>query len=197
MRDVCSLPGEALEERLDWIGREILPHAVETERLDRGVALELEDAGGVAEKVDLLIGLERECCPSVAFEAAPSAEPGRLRLEIRGIDPDEPALRALEPAAPAEPRASTRVATAAGIGIAASLFVCCVVPIAAGALLGAAAAPLAALDAPLPIASAALLGGFLAWWWLGRRARRDRVPSACGCAPQRARTLPRARSSAG
>ena len=83
---VCTLSAEALGDRIGWIRREILPHAVETVRVDGGLAFELASAPGLAEKLDRLIGLERECCSGLVFERLPSASPGRLRLEVQGID---------------------------------------------------------------------------------------------------------------
>ncbi len=185
MLDACTLPEDALEERLDWIRREIVPHAVAAERLEDGLALELGDAPGLADEVERLIDLEAECCPGLAFSAAPSATPGRLRLEVRGLGPDVVGrLASLGESAESDtrPRVGPRAAKAAGIGALVSLVLCCGVPIAAAALLGAAAAPLFALDRPLPMAVGAAVAGLVAWRWLGRRPARDRLPSRCGCA---------------
>jgi hypothetical protein len=92
---VCTLPGDQLGDRLAWIRREILPHAVATERRERGLAFELTEAPGLAEKLELLIRLERDCCSGIAFERVASEAPGRLRLEIHGIDPDAPVVKSL------------------------------------------------------------------------------------------------------
>lgn len=85
---VCTLPPDGLAERRAWIGREILPHAVETVRLPDGLAVELEAAPGLARSLDQLVELERACCSEIAFRRVESARPDRLRLEIRGVDPD-------------------------------------------------------------------------------------------------------------
>ena len=144
------------------------PLAVESVRLERGLALELDGAPGAAEKLDRLIELERECCSGIEFERMAGTTRGGLRLEIRGIDPDASLFRPLRlPAASESLRA--RLAKATGLGVTASLFVCCVLPVAAVALLGAAAAPLTSLDGPVPIIAGAAVGGTLAWWWLGKR----------------------------
>ena len=167
---VCSLSEDGLAARLDWIRREILPHAVARTRLDDGVALELEAAPGLDEKLERLIRLESECCPGLAFERPQSPTPGRLALAIRGIDPDASLLRSL--GAPAEPAGRLpRLVKAAGAGAALSVLVGCVLPLAAVALLGAAALPLTALDGPVPLAIGALVLGAGAWWWLGREGR--------------------------
>jgi hypothetical protein len=82
----CSLSREALRERLGWIRDEVLVHARSHERLADGVAWELEAVPGLAEKLDRLVALERECCGDLTFERMPGSQPGTLRLELRGID---------------------------------------------------------------------------------------------------------------
>ncbi len=169
--EVCTLPAEGLLDRLAWIQREILPHAVEIVRLDRGLAIELTSEPGLAEKLDRLIELERECCSEIVFERRTSATPGGLRLEIHGIDPDASVFESLNVRGTAT-SARARFAKAAGAGVFGSLFVCCVLPIAAVALVGGVAAPLASLEGPGPIAVGAVLGGAGAWRGLGRRRPR-------------------------
>jgi hypothetical protein len=93
--EVCTLSGDGLAERLAWIRDEILPHVRRTERLASGLAWELDAAPGLAEKLDRLIALERECCGGVVFERTEASAAGLLRLEVRGIDPDAAAFRAL------------------------------------------------------------------------------------------------------
>lgn len=176
--DVCTLSPSGLEQRIAWLRAEILPHTIETERLHGGLALELAHAPGLEAKLDRWAALERECCSELVFERRESRAEGRLRFEIRGLDPDAanfPSLRI----ARAEPSQRARLAKAAGFGLGSSLLVCCVIPIVAGMLFGAAAAPLASLDGPLPIAAGALLGGLAAWRWLPRRI--DRSDEGCGC----------------
>jgi hypothetical protein len=93
--EVCTLSTDGLSERIAWIRDEILPHALRTERLANGVAWELDAAPGLAEKIDHLIALERECCRGIAFERTNGSAPGRLRLEVRGVDPDATVFRKL------------------------------------------------------------------------------------------------------
>jgi hypothetical protein len=173
---VCTLPPDGREQRLAWIRSEILPHAVDGERIEDGLAWEFDDAPGLAARLDRLVALERECCSGIVFEHQPSQTAGRRRLEVRGIDPQAPifANLQLEPAAPG--RAGPRLAKAAGLGTLVSLFVCCVLPIAAAGVLGAAAAaPFASLDDPWIIAAAALLTGAVAF---ARQNRRRAAPAA-------------------
>lgn len=91
----CTLSPDGLAERLAWIRTEVVPHVVETERVDDGLALELAAAPGLAGTLERWIALERECCAGLSFARRASAAPGRLRLEIRGIDPDAAALSLL------------------------------------------------------------------------------------------------------
>jgi len=183
---ICTLPGDALAERLAWIRDQILPHATRTVRHPRGLDIELEAAPGLAARLDRLVALERECCGGISFRRAGPSEEGGLRLEIRGADPDAPVFRRLGAGRGAMPRRGSRALKATGFGALAGLFVCCVVPLAAAALIGSAAAPLAGLDHPAPIAGGALVGGLAAWWWSGRRATTAAARAASGstrCGP--------------
>jgi hypothetical protein len=185
-QEICTLSGNEVDERLTWIRDEILPHATRTVRRSRGLDIELEMAPGLGAKLDRLVALERECCAGISFERADGPEPGRHRLEIRGADPNAAIFRPLLAVDESMPTKSSRAARAAGVGVLASLFVCCVVPLAAGALIGSAAAPLAGLDHPAPIAGGALMGGFAAWWWMGRGPKHGRSEGASGstgCGP--------------
>lgn len=184
--EVCTLSPAGLSERIAWIRKEILPHARRTERLEAGLAWELDAAPGLANKLDHLIALERECCSGIVFERFESATRGRVRLEVRGIDPDAEAFRSLGAPGAGRLAAPSRLAKAAGVGVVASGFVCCVLPAIAAALLGSIAAPLAALDGPGPIAVGALVAGGGAWWWLGHRrlgARSGERPAGAACGP--------------
>jgi hypothetical protein len=90
---------------------------------------------------------------------------------VRGVDPDAAVLRALHLPPWGHGADWARLAKASGLGIATSLFVCCVVPLLIAALVGsAAAAPLAELDQPWAIGFGAAAAGAAAWRWLGRRA---------------------------
>src|SRR5687767_9765784 len=91
--EVCTLSPDGLGKRIAWIRDEILPHAHRIERLESGLAWELDRAPGLAEKVERLIALERECCSGIVFERLDSATRGHMRLEVRGIDPDAEIFR--------------------------------------------------------------------------------------------------------
>ena len=93
--EACTLSPEGRAERLAWIRERILPHALETQRIAHGLAFELADAPGLAEDLDRWIALERACCSSIAFARRASATPGRLRLEVRGVDADAAIFRGL------------------------------------------------------------------------------------------------------
>ena len=170
--EICTLPPEGMQDRLAWIRREILPHAIETLPLENGLAFELTAVPGLVEKVDRLIELESDCCSSITWQRAESSKSNRFRLEVLGVSPDAEIFRSLTVPQAAPARQTRRLGKAAGFGLLSSFVVCCVLPIAAGTLLGGAAAPLVGLDGPAPLAAGALLGGAAAWWWLGRRPTR-------------------------
>jgi hypothetical protein len=169
---VCTLPADGLGERLAWIRSEILPHAVSSVSGTDGIVWELEDAPGLAARLDELIVLERECCSGIEFAHAAGAAAGRRRFEVRGIDPGASVFTSLKPGPRESAGAGGRVAKAAGWGAIVGLFVCCVVPIAVAAAFGAAvAAPFALLDDPWIIAGVALASGSAMFAWRGRSQR--------------------------
>jgi hypothetical protein len=176
LAQVCTLSPEGLNERLAWIRDEILPFARSSERLVSGRAWELDEAPGLAEKIDRLIALERQCCDGIVFERLSGSQPGRLRLEVCGIDPDAEVLRALD-ARPKEGD-TRRLAKAGGFGFLAALGVCCALPMAASALLGGAAvASLSRLDQPWAI-GLGTLSATAAAWWCSRGAAQRREAAA-------------------
>ncbi|NNL64778.1 MAG: hypothetical protein HKP30_00915 [Myxococcales bacterium] len=180
---VCTLPPDGLTDRMAWIRTEILPLASKRERRREGLAWTFEDTPELAERLERLVALERECCSGIAFRHRAIAGGQRL-LEVEGIDPDAAVFGdAAEPASPALP---LRIAKATGIGAGVSLLLCCALPIAAGAVFGAAvAAPLATLDDPVIIGVAALgVGGAAFAWDRSRRAAAsDRSRPEPGCGP--------------
>lgn len=180
--EICTLPADGLGERLAWVRAEILAHAVSSERSADGIVWQLDDAPGLAAKLDHLVALERECCAGIVFEHAPAATAGRRRLAVHGIDPQASVFSSLHVAAAGPPELGARVAKAAGLGAALSLLVCCVLPIGVAALFGAGvAAPFASLDNPWGIAGAALLSGGAAFAWQGRnRTAPKGGAEACG-----------------
>lgn len=93
--DVCTLSRSGWSERVEWVRREVVPHAVGSERLTDGLALELRDVPGLAAKLDTWSALERDCCAGLSFERRESASSGRLRFEIHGVDPDAATWAAL------------------------------------------------------------------------------------------------------
>jgi hypothetical protein len=187
--EVCTLPKDGLNERMAWIRDEILPHARATESLASGLAWELDPAPGLSEKLDRLIALERECCRGIVFERAEASVPGRLRLEVRGIDPAAAVFGTLPVPRERPPARWALLAKAGGLGVLVSLVVCCGVPLLAAALVGGgAAASLAAFDQPWVIALGTLPGAAAAWWWLrGRAALSARV---CARARRGGATIP-------
>jgi len=170
--EICTLAPEGIADRQAWVREAILPHAVDREQSASGLAWEFEDVPGLAAKLGQLVEKERGCCSGIDFVHGRSTATGRLRLEVRGIDPHSPVFASLEPGTGAAPPVVARLAKALGVGAALSLLVCCALPIALAALLGAtAAAPFALLDDPFVIGGAALLSGGAAFVWVGRKHR--------------------------
>ena len=183
--EICTLSTDSLAERLAWLRSEVLAHAVTSERNANGIAWELDDVPGLATTLDRLIALERECCSGITFEHRTSRTPGRHRLELRGIDPHAAVFATLAADAGAPRRLGGRLAKAIGAGTLLSLLVCCALPIAAAALLGAGvAAPLASLDQPWAIVGMALLFGGIAYAWQHKRPAvaqaRESGGAVCG-----------------
>lgn len=79
----CTLSPEELSRRLAWIRSEILPQLRHEQRLATGIAWELEESPGLAEKLARWAALESRCCSDLVLEPAPCPRPGHLRLEIR------------------------------------------------------------------------------------------------------------------
>jgi hypothetical protein len=166
---VCTLAPESRDERLAWILDEILPHAVGCVRGTDSISWELEDAPGLTEKLDQLVVLEQQCCAGILFEHAASATAGRLRLNVKGVDPQS-AVFADQPFREANPGLGRRISRSLGLGSVVSLVLCCVLPIAGASVLGAAAAaPFASLDNPLVMLGVVVIFGGGAFLWQNRR----------------------------
>lgn len=94
-RSVCSLSDRELEERRAMVRAEILPLVERSERIEGGFAVEGAATPELRRKLDALVALERRCCASVDWRLREDRETGRLRLEVRGLDPDAAVLGGL------------------------------------------------------------------------------------------------------
>lgn len=79
-RGVCSLPADALRDRIAHIRREVAPHVRRSDEIEGGVAWEFD--AGMRETLERLVALERECCSGLEWTLA-AAHAG-VRLEVRG-----------------------------------------------------------------------------------------------------------------
>ena len=155
---VCSLSSAELEDRLEMIRKEILPHVKRSEDLPNGRAWEFEETPALRAKLEEWVELERRCCGGLdwSLERLPA---NGLRLAVRGIEPGSGFFEALaepEPT-PGSSGGLVRLAKSGGVGLGGALLVCCVLPNAVLAVAGAAvAAPLLALDSPLPVIAVSL-----------------------------------------
>jgi len=171
---VCSLSRAELEDRLAMIRKEILPHVKRTEDLPDGRAWEFEENPGMRAKLEQWVELERRCCGGLDWklERLPS---NQLRLAVLGAELGSGFFELLaEPAKAAEPGGRlARLAKSGGVGLGGALLVCCVLPQAVLAVAGAAvAAPLLALDRPLPLIAVSLAMAVPVWLLIGRRRAR-------------------------
>ena len=90
-------------------------------------------------------------------------------------------LNRIEPGR-ADSRTRLRIAKAGGVGIGVSVLLCCVLPIAVGAVAGASVAgPLLGLDAPFFIGAGAVLFGARAGERDRRRTAKQAAAPSCGC----------------
>ena len=171
--EICTLRGSELDERLSWIGGEILPYVIRSTRMSQGMDVDFREEPGLKDKLNELIRLEAECCEGILYRQTAGPQPGVLRLEIRGIDSNARVFQAVWEPLGGVSGAGTlgRLVKSIGAGTGLSLLVCCVLPIAAVAVLGGVAAPLSGLDGPIPITIGAVVGGALAWRWSGRPTR--------------------------
>jgi hypothetical protein len=172
-RSVCSLNDEQLEERRAMVRAEILPHVRRAERIEGGFAVETDATPEQRQKLEDLVALERRCCSSVSWDLSEVPRSGRVRLEVRGLDPDAGLLGSLVEAPAPHTRKLMQVVKAGGLGLGLSFFVLCVIPIGLAALGGATlASSLSGLESPLTLALGTLLLGSATWALLRWREQR-------------------------
>lgn len=170
--DFCSLPSDEVGRRAALIRAELVPHVAHQEPLPAGLAWEFEGGPEMKARLEEFIQFERRCCAGMTFDLADTSA-GRIRLEIVGEGADAFAALATGAGTAGPPSSHfSRALKAGGLGVGASFFVCCLLPLGVTAVAGAAAAaPLAPLDQPLYIGVGGILAACAAWAYLGRRDR--------------------------
>jgi hypothetical protein len=163
------------------VRRDIQPYATATHKLDNGIAWDFAATPQMRERLENLARLERECCASLEFEVWENPGATRLRFEISGVDPNSGFFDGLDLSDPrGEQRRSSRwgkILKRGGLGAVASVFVCCVLPLALVSVAGFGfAAPLMKLDNPVSIGAGAIL--FATLFWLYERRRTKSTPRA-------------------
>jgi hypothetical protein len=83
---VCSLSSAELEDRLEMIRKEILPHVKRSEELPNGRAWEFEETPALWGKLEEWVALERRCCGGLGWSLERLPE-NRLRLAVLGVEP--------------------------------------------------------------------------------------------------------------
>lgn len=182
--EICTLPPRDLEKRLDWVRKEILPHSLSSVRSPNRIVWTLRDTPDLVAKLDELILLEGQCCPGIVFEHTASEVIGQRRFEVRGVDPDSRVFKILGSEAQPRPPWIRRAARSLAAGTVLSLLICCLLPIAAAAILGAAVANrLAGMDQPWIIVSVGLLSALAVY-------AAQRRPTASQCATSECSSCP-------
>ncbi len=163
---VCNLPEAEREDRLTLMRTQLMPKAVNHERLSDGAAWEFPI--DMRAELEDLVRFERECCPTLGWQLR-AAGTDRLRLEVTGVDPDSELLTTM--LRNEGPKGGFLKSSL--LGLSASFFVFCVLPIGAVALGGGAlASSMSRFDNPYVIGGGALAFGALAWHFDRRRKRQ-------------------------
>ncbi len=191
LEEMCTLPPDQLASRLAEVRRDVLPYVRKTDKLEDGYVLEFSGAPGLKARVERLIALERECCEGLQFDLSEEPQAGGLRLEVRGIDPEDGILKQLFSGSerglgvPLRGSFLRRALSSAGIGIGGTFLLFCVLPIGLAGLLGASAtAYLAKFDSLPALSAAAVVFGGAAWWHQRRRPTpkgEEGRGGGCGC----------------
>jgi hypothetical protein len=178
LEDVCSLDALSLQERLDFIRREIAPLVVRREFSEGRAAWEFAESPPVRDTLEGLIELERDCCATWRFELDEVPDANRLRLSVEGDGAGSALVEVLGDSDSDEPAAARRKSTgklglalrAGGLGFLVSFTVCCILPLAAAAVFGGSVLAVAVyLDTPLAIAIGTLGFGAIAWRMQSKR----------------------------
>lgn len=93
-RSLCSLSDAELEARRATVRAEILPYLDGGERLEGGFAVEGRSTPLLRQKLQALVAFERRCCADVDWRLSETPG-GRLRLEVRGLEPGSTLLGSL------------------------------------------------------------------------------------------------------
>jgi len=167
---VCNLPEAEREDRLTLMRTQLMPKALQRERLANCAAWEFPVS--MRAELDELVRFERECCPTLGWELREKGS-DQLRLEVTGLDPESELLTSML----GDEGSKGGLLKSSLLGLSASFVVFCVLPIGAVALGGGAlAASLSRLDNPYVIGAGALGFGAIAWFF---DRRRKRAAGAC------------------
>jgi len=183
---VCSLPPDELRARIEALRTELLPLVRRRQDLPDGIAWDFDAGATMRAQLDEFVEFERQCCSGVSFDIVASPEVGMLRLIARG--PDAAAFEALGgppmavPGQVAPGSGVAQVAKAGIVGVVASLFLCCGLPLAVASVLGVAvAAPLARFDDPVMIGLGAIAIAVPSWVVMRRWSRAAQSDRCEGC----------------
>ena len=78
---VCSLSSRDLRTRREMLRATLVPHIVSVETISTGLRVSFPATPAVREKVETLVGLERQCCGFLSFEVTPGDKSLALTIE--------------------------------------------------------------------------------------------------------------------
>lgn len=84
---VCTLSAPALDDRIEMIRRDIVPHVTRVEPRANGFVLEIAGSPAMHATLARWVVLERDCCTRVAWEIEGDPDDAVLRLVVDGLDP--------------------------------------------------------------------------------------------------------------
>ncbi len=76
----CSLTDEDKRVRRTLARKTLIPHIIESQKIEGGLELRFSDSEEVRSDVELFARLERECCGFLTFSISPSGEGLMLRI---------------------------------------------------------------------------------------------------------------------
>lgn len=170
---ICSLSDAAFRERSQMLRKQLLSSVTATavSPSGKGIVLTFPASRATRENLEELVAFESGCCGSLTWRV--HNDP--LRLSIEGLSEGSKLLEAVRSRQALEPRARPslgHLVRALGAGLGLALLVCCILPLAAAALVGGTvAAWLGLLDTPWIILPLALAVAFLSWRSSTKRAQ--------------------------
>ena len=78
---ICSLSSEELEHRRAMMRETLIPHVVSFDTLEAGLRLVFRRTPEMQEQLDIMVGLERQCCGFLTFDITTGSKDISLTIE--------------------------------------------------------------------------------------------------------------------